>query len=175
MSPEKVRMNRNSFAINLLAFLSGIVMVVAMFYPWWSIKLTIMGQTDIYPYLVDGPLSQLIGYKRSPQMTILTGLLIACILLCLIGGLLKGRMGRIMLVTSGVLAFLAAWRFAARMAEVAGRFNLSIQGYGRGSFGGFAKVDVWTWLRPGIYLIVIAGVLAIIAGLFEPKLNLRRN
>lgn len=157
---------------NILAFLSGIVMVVAMFYPWWSIKLTIMGQTDIYPYLVDGPLSQLIGYKRSPQMTILTGLLITCILLCLIGGLLKGKSGRIMLAISGVLTLLAAWRFVARMAEVAGRFDLSIQGYGRGSFGGFAKVDVWTWLRPGIYLIIIGGVLAIIASIFGTKLNL---
>jgi len=159
---------------NIPAILSGIVMIVAMFYPWWSIKLTIMGQTNIYPYLVDGPLSQLVGYKRSPQMTILTGLLITCILLCLIAGFLKGWSGRIMLAVSGVLTFLAAWRFAARMAEVAGRFDLSIQGYGRGSFGGFAKVDVWTWLRPGIYLIIIAGVLAIIASLLEPKLNLKR-
>jgi hypothetical protein len=159
---------------NLLGFLSGIVMTVAMLYPWWSIKLTIMGQTDIYPYLVDGPLSQLVGYKRSPQMTILTGLLVACILLCFIGGFLKAKSGRIMLIVSGVLTFLAAWRFAARMAEVAGRFDLSIQGYGRGSFGGFAKVEVWTWLRPGIYLIIIAGILAIIASLFGPKLNLKR-
>jgi hypothetical protein len=168
-------MNRNRFGINVFAFLSGIVMIAAMLYPWWSIKLTIMGQTDIYPYLVDGPLSQLIGYKRSPQMTILTGLLIVCILLCLIGGLLKGKSARIMLAISGVLTFLVAWRFIARMAEVAGRFDLTVQGYGRGSFGGFAKVDVWTWLRPGIYLIITGGVLAIIASLFGHKLNLNNK
>ena len=167
-------MNQKRFGINVLAFLSGIVMVVAMFYPWWSIKLTIMGQTDIYPYLVDGPLSQLVGYKRSPQMTILTGLLIACILLCLVGGFLRGKRARIVLAVSGVLTFLAAWRFAARMAEVAGRFSLSIQGYGRGSFGGFAKVDVWTWLRPGMYLIIIGGVLPIVASVFVPKLKLNK-
>ena len=166
-------MNQNRLGINVLAFLSGLVMIVAMFYPWWSIKLTIMGQTDIYPYLVDGPLSQLVGYKRSPQMTILTSLVIVCILLCLIAAFLRGKRGKIMLAISGMLTFLVAWRFAARMAEVAGRFDLSIQGYGRGSFGGFAKVDVWTWLRPGIYLIIMGAVLAILASLFgsKPKLN----
>jgi hypothetical protein len=168
---DRERRGMKKLGFNILAILSGILMIVAMFYPWWSIKLTIMGQTNIYPYLVDGPLSQLVGYKRSPQMTILTGLLFACILLCLIGGFLKGKSGRVMLIVSGVLTFLAAWRFAARMADVAGRFDLSIQGYGRGSFGGFAKVEVWTWLQPGIYLIIIAGVLAIIASLLEPKLN----
>jgi hypothetical protein len=165
-------MKKWHWGVNIPGFLSGIVMIVAMFYPWWSIKLTIMGQTDIYPYLVNGPLSQLIGYKRSPQMTILTGILIVCILLCLIGAFLKGKSGRIMLAISGVLTFLAAWRFVSRMADVAGRFELTIQGYGRGSFGGFAKVEVWTWLRPGLYLIIIAGVLAIIASLLEPKLRL---
>jgi hypothetical protein len=158
---------------NIPAILGSIIMAVAMFYPWWSIKLAIMGQTDIYPYLVDGPLSQFIGYKRSPVMTILTAVLVICILMCLIGGFWKGKGGRIILAVSGILTFLSAWRFAARMADVAGRFDLTIQGYGRGSFGGFAKVEVWTWLQPGIYLIVVAGLFAIIASLLEPKLNLR--
>jgi hypothetical protein len=58
------------------------------------------------------------------------------------------------------------------MADVAGRFHLTVQGHGTGSFGGFAKVEVWTWLRPGIYLIIVAGILAIVASLLEPKLNL---
>jgi hypothetical protein len=160
------------FGFNILGIISGIVMIAGMFYPWWSIKLMIMDQTDIYPYLVDGPLSQLVGYKRSPQMTILTGLLIACILLCLLGSFLRGKSGRIMLAGSAALAFLSVWRFVARMAEVAGRFNLSIQGHGLGDYGGFAKVEVWTWLQPGLYLVVIAGALAIISSLFAPKLRI---
>lgn len=158
---------------NVLGFLSGILMLIAMFFPWWSIDLVIMDQTDIYPYLVDGPLSQLIGYKRSPQMTLLTGILIACILLVFIGTFLRGRIARILLAVSAVLAFLAIWRFASRMAEVAGRFGLSLQGYGLGSLGGFAKVEVWTWLRSGIYLIIIGGILALLASLLEPKLHLK--
>jgi hypothetical protein len=160
------------FGFNILGILSGMVMIVALTYPWWSIKILIMPQTDIYPYLVDGPLSQFIGYKRSPQMTLLTGLLIACILLCFIGSFMKAKTARIMLATSGVLVFLAVWRFLSRMAEVAGRFHLTIQGHGLGSLGGFAKVEVWTFLRPGLYLIIIAGVLAIIASIFAYKLRL---
>jgi len=167
-------MSQNRFSINILGFLSGIVMAMAMFYPWWSFTLQVMGQTDLYPYLVDGPASEFLGYRRSPLMTILTVLLIACILLSVIGSFFKGRSGRIMLAVAGALTFLAVWRFVARIADVAARFHLGIQGHGIGSLGGFAKVEVWTWIRPGLYLISIGAFLAIIASLLAPKLRLER-
>jgi hypothetical protein len=167
-------MNQNRFGINVLGFLSGVVTTVAMFNPWWSFTLQVMGQTDLYPYLVDGPASEFLGYKRSPQMTILTVLLIICILLCVIGSFFKGRSGSIMLAIAGVLTFLAVWRFVARIADVAARFHLGIQGHGIGSLGGFAKVEVWTWIRPGLYLITVGGFLAIVASLLASKLRLER-
>ena len=61
-----------------------------------------------------------------------------------------------MLAVSGVLTFLAAWRLLVRISGVAGRFDLSIQGHGWGQYGGFAQVEVFTWLRPGIYLMIAA-------------------
>ena len=167
-------MNQNRFGVNVLGFLGGIMMFVAMLIPWWSFTLQVMGQTDLYPYLVDGPASEFLGYKRSPQMSILTVLLIVCILFCVIGSFLKGRSGRILLAVAGALTFLAVWRFVARIADVAARFNLGIQGHGIGSLGGFAKVEVWTWIRPGLYLITIGALLAIIASLLAFKLRLKR-
>lgn len=167
-------MSQNRFSINVLGILSGIAMFVAMLIPWWSFTLQVMGQTDLYPYLVDGPASEFLGYKRSPQMTILTVLLVVCILLCLIGSFYKGWRGRIMLAVAGVLTYLAVWRFVDRIADVAARFHLGIQGHGIGSLGGFAKVEVWTWIRPGLYLISIGALLAIIASLLASKLRLER-
>jgi hypothetical protein len=167
-------MSQNRFSINILGILSGTVMFVAMLIPWWSFTLQVMGQTDLYPYLVDGPASEFLGYRRSPQMTILTVLLAVCILLCIVGSFLKGRRGRIMLAIAGALTFLAVWRFVARIADVAARFHLGIQGHGIGSLGGFAKVEVWTWIRPGLYLISIGALFAIIASLLASKLRLER-
>ena len=79
-----------------------------------------------------------------------------------------------MLAVAGVLTFLAVWRFVARIADVADRFHLGIQGHGIGSLGGFAKVEVWTWIRPGLYLISIGALLAIIASFLSSKLRLER-
>ncbi|MCJ7703051.1 MAG: hypothetical protein MUO62_15825, partial [Anaerolineales bacterium] len=58
---------------NVLALIAAGIMIYAMFQPWWSFALQGSPQTDVYPYLIDGPGSEFIGYKRSPQMEILTG------------------------------------------------------------------------------------------------------
>jgi hypothetical protein len=154
---------RLNLGINILGAIAGVLMIVAMFVPWWSFKLSYTETTDLYPYLIDGPFSELIGYKRSPQMTILTGVLIACIVLCLLGSVLRGKSARIMLALSGVLALLGAWRLLIRVSGVAARFGLPIQGHGWGQYGGFARVEVFTWLQPGTYLMIAGGILAILA------------
>jgi hypothetical protein len=158
--------------VNVLGLIAGLVMAAAMFFPWWSFRLAYTETTDLYPYLISGPGSELVGYRRSPQMTLLTGVLVACIVLCLLGSLLKGRAGRIMLVISSLLAFLGTWRLLVRVAGVAARFELPIQGHGFGDYGGFATVEVWTWLRPGLYLILLGGILALLAGLLYRKVSL---
>jgi hypothetical protein len=156
--------------VNLLALIASAIMIFAMFIPWWSFQLEFSEQTDLYPYLLDGPGSEFIGYKRSPQMTLLTGVFIIAIGLSLIGSFYQAGKSRIILSISGVLVFLGVWRLVIRITEVAARFDLSIEGHTRGNYGGFAEVYVSTWLRPGMYFIVLAGILVLIAGLFHKKL-----
>lgn len=165
-------MKRWHFGVNLLGLGSAVLMIVSMFYPWWAFRWQFVEKTDIYPWLVDGPGSEFVGYRRSPQMTLLTGVLIAVILICLIGSLLRGRTARIMMISAGVLVMLCAWRLLARVSGVAARFNLPVIGHGWGNLGGFAQVEVWTWIQPGLYFVVAAGILAILAGLLHPMIRL---
>jgi hypothetical protein len=150
------------FGINLLGLVAAGLMVGAMFYPWWS--MTMMDKTsNIYPYLVEGPASEIIGYKRSPQMTLLTGVLIATITLTFLGSILKRNISRILLVVAGALALLGTWRLLARVTGVAARFDIPIQGEGVAVYEGFAHIDVSTQLELGTYLVVAGAGLAILA------------
>ncbi|HID87965.1 MAG TPA: hypothetical protein EYP55_11420 [Anaerolineae bacterium] len=166
-------MKRWISAVNILALLSGCLTIAAMLFPWWSLALEFGGETDLYPYLISGPGSELLGYKRSPQMTLLTGVLISCILLCFAGSVLRGRIGRAALGAAGILVLLATWRLLVRVARVAARFHIPIQGRAVVTYEGFAPVEVSTRLRPGLYLIVLAGVLCLVASVFHNKLRLR--
>ncbi len=161
-------MNR-LFSFNYIGLLAGIVMVIAMQLPWWSFSLEFAGQTDLYPYKIDGPGSEIVGYKRSPQMGLLTNVLIGCIALAFAGSFLSGRPGRAMLIASGIVVFLAAWRLLVRIEGVAERFHVPIQGHAIAHQDGFARMQVNTWLQPGIYLIALGGVLVILAGLLNSK------
>jgi hypothetical protein len=170
---EGLNVKQASLGFNWLAIIAGLLMVIAMFFPWWSFSLQFAGQTDLYPYLISGPGSELIGYKRSPQMTLLTGVIIGAIVFCLVGSVLKGKLGRGLLVTSGVLILLAAWRLLIRVAGVAARFNIPLQGEGVANYEGFAIIEVSTWLRPGLYLVVAGAILAIAAAIFHNRLRVR--
>ena len=149
--------------INLLALPGVILMIVAMFYPWWAFKMEFNEQTNLYPYLLDGPASEIIGYQRSSQMTLLTGVLVACILLALIGAFSPKRLSRWLLLTSGLLNSLAVWRLLVRVAGVAALYHLPIQGEAVASYGGFAKVKVWSKIQPGLYLDA-AGIVFVLLG-----------
>lgn len=158
--------------INLLALLAVVLMIVAMFRPWWSFTLQGTGKSDIYPYLIDGPASEMIGYRRSPQMTLLTGVIAFTILITLAGSLLEGKLSRVMLAFGGILAILGAWRLLARVGGVAARFHMPLQGHGVASYEGFAQIEVWTSLEPGVYLIIAGGILAILASLINWHLRI---
>ena len=155
------------FGINIFGLISVALMITAMFQPWWSFTLEETKTTNVYPYLIDGAASEMIGYKRSPQMTLLTGILITCILLTLSASFLKGRSSRVMLIVAGILTLLGAWRLLARVARVAARFDIPIQGQGRAVYEGFAQIYVSTQLELGTYLILAGGVLAILIGLLQ--------
>ncbi len=84
-------MKKIKFGINPLALFAGISLVISMLFPWWTLEVSVFNRpTDIYPYLIDGPASEFIGYKRSPQMTILFFLLLFCVFLFLIKFIYKG-------------------------------------------------------------------------------------
>jgi hypothetical protein len=159
--------------VNVVALAAVILMIAAMFLPWWSFKLQFGTKTDIYPYLISGPASELIGYKRSPQMAALTGVAIVAIVLGLVGCALRGKLARAMLGIAGLLVLLAAWRFVARISSVAAGFEIPIQGHGIATYGGFSPIEVTAWLRPGLYMIVLGGALALIASLLNERVRLR--
>jgi hypothetical protein len=164
---------RRSFSFNYIGLLAAVVMVIAMQLPWWSFSLEFAGQTDLYPYLIDGPGSEIVGYRRSPQMGLLTNVLIGCIVLAFAGSLLKGRLGGALLIASGLVVFLAAWRLLVRVEGVAERFHVPIQGHTIAHLDGFARMEVYTWLQPGVYLIALGGILVILAGLFNRFTRIR--
>jgi hypothetical protein len=166
-----VEEDKKVFGFDFLGLISGLAMTAAMFFPWWYFKMDMnFVPTIIYPYLIDGPMSQFVGYKRSPTMLILTIVLIVCILLIFSGSFIKRKAGRIFLISSGAIILLAAWRLMARIADVADRFEVPIQGYKIAKYEGFSDVQVWTRVEPGLYLAVIAGVFAILAFLFHKKI-----
>jgi hypothetical protein len=165
-------MKRWSFGVNLLGLVSAVLMLDSMFYPWWSFRWSFVEATKIYPYIVDGPGTEFIGYRRSTVMIILTVVLIVSILMCLVGSLLKGRKASILMGVSGALALLCAWRLLARITKVAAGFDLPPTGHGWGGLGSFAKVEVWTQVEPGLYIIVVAGVLAILAAFLHSKIRI---
>jgi hypothetical protein len=72
-----------------------------------------------------------------------------------------------------VLILLAAWRLLIRVAGVAARFNIPLQGEGIANYEGFALIEVSTWLRPGLYLVVAGGLLALVAAIFHHRLRIR--
>jgi hypothetical protein len=157
---------------NILALIAVAVMVYAMFQPWWSFQLEGSPQTDIYPYLIDGPGSEFIGYRRSPQMELLTGVLIGCITLSFVGSFLPGKSSRIVLALAGVVTLLGAWRLLVRVASVAAGFEIPIQGKGQAVYGGFAQINVWTRLNLGTYLIVAGALLVSLSAVLHSKVRI---
>jgi hypothetical protein len=159
------------FGFNILGLIAVGLMIASMFFPWWSFTMMETKRSDIYPYLIVGPASEIIGYQRSPQMILLTAVLAACIILTIIGSVLRGRSSRVMLIVSGLFSILGAWRLLARVTGVAARFEIPIQGQGVAVYEGFAHIDVSTQLELGMYLILAGGVLAILAGILHSRVR----
>ncbi len=155
------------FGVNLLGLVAAGLMIAAMFYPWWSFTIMETKKSNVYPYLVEGPASEIIGYKRSPQMALLTGVLITTIALTVLGSVLKRKISRFLLIIAGLFALLGTWRLLARVTGVAARFDIPIQGEGIAVYEGFAQIDVSTQLELGTYLIIAGAVLAILACLLQ--------
>ncbi|MGQ9494349.1 MAG: hypothetical protein ACUVR2_11425 [Anaerolineae bacterium] len=159
---------------NLLALVAVALIVMGITRPWWS--LTLFGnESDIYVHQIAGPLRELLGYKRSPQMLLLTRILIGAAVLGVLGSVLRRWPGQVLIALAGIIALLGVWRFLVRIADVAEGFNVPIQGHGIGDYGGFAKVEVSTRLRTGLYLARAGGVVALLASLLHNVLQPREK
>ena len=163
--------------INLPGVLAAILGSISMFFPWWHFGIEIAndGPSEIYPYLIVGAASNMVGYKRSPTMMILTILIIICIALILISSLIKSKTTIGLMAGSGILILLACWRFYERMKTVSEGYHMPVQGRGTADYGGLAVYFVHNWFQPGFYLVAFAGILAIVAALFYKKIWIGRK
>lgn len=165
-------MKRSIFGFNPLALLAGILVGASLAFPWWSLEVQWMPRTTyVFPHLIDGPLSEFVGYKRSAIMTVLAVLLIVCAVIFLIGSFFKGNVIVIMLATTSVLVGVAIYRFLVRVEGVAAMYNIPIQGHGVGDYGGFASTMVYAEIEPGLYLAGFAVILGLISSLFHNKIT----
>jgi hypothetical protein len=157
---------------NILAIAGALAIVVSLLYPWWSLEIEIIGKTDIYPYIIRGPATEVLGYRRTAQMPLLTGVLIACILLALVGSVLGKRAGRLALFGAGLFASLAAWRFYVRALDIASRYHMtSVNGQTVARMMSFSPLHVAARLQPGFYLDLVGAGLCLLAALFHTKLR----
>lgn len=166
-------MKKPKLGMNVLGLVAVVLVILAMLVPWWSFSLQLSRPTNLYPYLVDGPASEFVGYKRSAQMTLLTGFLGLCIVLGLVGCVSRGRLSRVLLAVSGAGILLGTWRLLVRVQGVAARFGIPIQGEGIADYMGFAQIEVWSRIRPGLYLVILGGVLFLAASLLHSRVRVQ--
>jgi len=157
---------------NILAILGALFIVASLVYPWWSLDIEVIGKTYVYPYIIRGPATEVIGYRKTAQMPLLTGALVACIVFALIGSVLKKMAGRIVLLLAGILGSLVVWRFYARAGSIASRYHMTVQGHAVARWMAFSPLKVAGKLELGFWLAIAGAVLCFLAallhGLFRP-------
>ncbi len=158
--------------LNLLALVAVLVLALALRYPWWSFDTDVTDKTTVYAYRIDGAAIDVIGYRRSRQMTILTGVLVGCVALAFLGSLMRGRPGRVALSVAGLLTLYGSYRLLARIAQVAERSGILIQGTTQ-TREEFVFMTVTSRIEPAMYLTVAGGVLCLLAALLHNKARLR--
>jgi hypothetical protein len=158
-----------------VAIMSGIILAAAMWFPWWSLQIQFIGLTYVYPYIIRGPATTLLGYEKTNQMPLMTGLLVGSIVLCFVGSLLRKWMGRIVLGAGSVMVFLAIWRFYVRAGSVASRYRVAVQGEAIATYGGFSPVHVSTRLERGFFLALVAAALCLLAAILHDRLQVRSS
>lgn len=153
---------------NILALVAALLIVGALIKPWWSLDIQVIGKTYVYPYIIRGPATEIIGYRRTPQMPILTGLLVGCIVLSVIGSFLGRRAGPLALLAGGLLSALAAWRFYERALSIASRYNMtSVNGQSVARLMAFSPLRVVARLELGYYLNLAAVAVCLLAALLH--------
>ncbi len=158
---------------NLVAILGGLLIGASLLRPWWSLDIEIIGKTYIFPYVIRGPATSVLGYRTTAQMPLLTGMVVACVVLALVGSFLGRRAGRIAVFGAALFAALAAWRFHARALDIVSRYNMTtVNGETIARVGAFTPLRVAARLEPGFYMVLAGAAVCLVAvllhGFFRP-------
>jgi hypothetical protein len=158
--------------LNLLGLIAVVILAVALQFPWWSFGTEFLEQSYVYPYIIDGPVTEIIGYRQSTQMKLLTGVLIGCVALALLGSLIRKWPGRLLLTLSGLVTLYGAYRLFMRITSVAARSGIPIQGTAT-TYEEFAVVTYTSQLHPGLHLTLLGATLCLLAALLHNQARLR--
>jgi hypothetical protein len=157
--------------INVLALLGVVALIVSMLIPWWGFFTNNNTESFLYPYVIKGPVINMIGYNRSPQMVLLTVGLVVSIILGLLGSFIQKIPGRLSRFFAGGVMVFFLWRFIYRMGQIAESYNLPLHGVGDAEYSGFFVATATTGLKPGFYLACVGAALLILAGLITWKVS----
>lgn len=153
---------------NILGLAAGVVMAVAARTPWWILtKQDTMEDSFVYPNIIRGPITEAIGYSRTEQMKYLMVALVIGIVLCFLGSFLGRWKGRLALLVAGTLGGLVLWRFVVRIADMATRFEMPLNGKGMLYYSGFEVMEITNRFGQGLYLTAAASGLAVLAALLH--------
>jgi len=158
---------------NVVAILGALLIGASLLYPWWSLDIEIVGKTDIFPYIIRGPATSVLGYSRTAQMPLLTGFVVGCVVLALLGSFLGRRAGRLVFFVAALFSGLAAWRFYVRALDIAGRYGMTaVNGETVARVGAFTPLHVAARLERGFYLNLAGAAVCLLAmllhGFFRP-------
>jgi hypothetical protein len=162
--------------IDLLAVLAGCVLVAALVQPWWSFDMGLPEFTHVYPYIMRGPATEFVGYRRTSQMETATYAMAAAGVLIVVGALLRGWKGSLPLALAGAIILVIRSRFIERIADMASRNSMPVEGSGWAEYeSGMAIVWVTSRLGPGLRLGLIAGAMCLVAALLHRWVALPRR
>lgn len=155
---------------NVLGLVSGCLIITSLLFPWWRIVVEGRPGTNVYPYVISGDASLILGYERTAVMIVLTCILVACVALCFVGSTLKGKKGKTMLGAVGIILLLVAVCFIWRISTHCELYRVPMQG--NIVVLGFT---VTTGFQVGLYLAILAGCLCIISIALHEKIKISRS
>lgn len=156
-------MKNSKIEINIVALLGAGLLIAALCFPWWGFFTNNNTQSFLYPYVIKGPVVNMVGYSRSPQMVLLTVGLVVSIIFGLLGSFIHKTPGRIFRLLSGSITAFFIWRFIYRMTEITSAYNLPLVGVGDAEYSGFFVATATSSFKPGFYLAGAGAVLLILA------------
>jgi hypothetical protein len=167
--------NNSKIEINLLALAGVGSLIVSMFIPWWGFFTNNNTESFLYPYIIKGPVTMMVGYVRSPQMVLLTAGMAVSIILGLVGSFIHKTPGKVCRFLSGLITVFFLWRFIIRLTEITESYNLPLQGVGDAEYSGFFVATATSSLKAGFYLAGVGAVLLILAVFIPWKIGIGRT